>query len=203
MKKTLITTAVAFALAAPFSVNAQAVPPTIVPGNSDRDDQLNGLDNSVTSRGVINLGAQNPAPNTPVSSYSPVLNGSQNRTFHNALNDVNSDNSVTIGEDGVVAFAQDLDQTIADADLDHTVGNTLSLAPALGPGGNAVVENGVINVGAQNPAPNTSILNNWTKLNSVSGGAFNNYGGIATANQNSGSTTSVGQAVVVQSNGSI
>jgi hypothetical protein len=202
MKKTLMTTAVLFALGASFGASAQLVPPTVVPGNSDRDDQFGALDNTLVSRGVVNIGAQNPSPNTPVNSYSPILNDSLNSSLTNAYNDVNSGNNIDIAEDGNVAFAQDLDQAIAEADMSHTVGNVLSTLP-VGLGGNYVTENSVLNVGAQNPAPNTSLNNDWVKTNTIEAGAFNNYGGLATTNQNLGSTTSVGQAVVVQSNGSI
>ncbi len=191
MKKTLLSTTVALALAASFS--ASAAP----------DDKFIANVGSIDGVGAYSLGAQSPTTNAPVNSYSPELTEAQNVSLTNAYNDVNSDNTVTIGEDGNVAFAQDLDQAIASSDLSHLVGSPASvLGEGVVPGGNNVTENGVVNVGAQNPAPNTGTLNNWAKTNTI-GGTFNNYGGLASASQNAGSTNAIGQSIVVQSNGGI
>ena len=188
MKKALLTTAVAFALAAPFG--ASAAP----------DDQFLGNTGSIDGVGAHSTGALSPAANTPTDSYSPELTESQNVGLTNAYNDVNSDNSISIEEDGNVAFAQDLDQAIATSDLSHEVGSAAS-AHGLA-GGNQITENGVVNAGAQNPAPNTGVGNAWAKTNEITG-TFQNYGGLASASQNAGSTNAIGQSIVVQSNGGI
>ena len=188
MKKTLLSTTVALALAASFS--ASAAP----------DDKFIANVGSIDGVGAYSLGAQSPTTNAPVNSYSPELTEAQNVSLTNAYNDVNSDNTVTIGEDGNVAFAQDLDQAIAVSDLSHQVGNPIAAHGLIG--GNQITENGVVNAGAQNPAPNTGTGNNWAKTNTI-GGTFNNYGGLASASQNAGSTNAIGQSIVVQSNGGI
>jgi hypothetical protein len=173
MKKTLLTAAVAVALGAPLAAMGS--------------DVIGSAQNSQNIDGVLNIGAQNPAPNAPVNSYNDAINGSQNIGISEGFNEINSDNLVAITEDGNVLFAQNADQSIAQTDLDATVA------------GNYVVVDGVLNIGAQNPAPNTQTNNKRTATNTI-GDAFSGASGIAVISQNTGHANSIQQSTVVQSN---
>lgn len=181
MKKTLLATAVLLALGAPMAVFAAA--DELDAGTYEYADVIGG---GADASGV-NASASEGLRNVGNIGHS----GSHNLTLDNAFNDVNSDNSTTIAEDGIVAHANELNQAIASADSKLTVS------------GNEVVMEGAINdTSALSPIAVTVTNVGRTELNSMAG-SFSNYGGIATAGQNIGSTTAVAQSVVIQSNGGI
>jgi len=181
MKKTLISTAVAFALGAPMSVYAAPV-----------DDQLAGnVDQAVANNGAYTEGALSPSINSASASYNPKNTDSGNVSITNGFNDVNSNNLTTIGEDGIVAHANDLNQAVASNDFNQSVL------------GNLVVVDSSYTEGALSPSINSISKISRTDSNEISAGSFNSYSGIATSGQNIGSATAVQQSVVVQSNGGV
>ena len=177
MKKLLLSTAVAVAMGAPFAAM----------GANDGDDTFASTQNSQLNDGVVNVGAQNASPNAPVNSYNDQLTNSKNTSVHEGFNDVNSQNDVAITEDGNVIHAQNANQAIATTDLDATVS------------GNIVTVDGVTNVGAQNPAPNTQTNNKRVTSNTITA-SFSGASGISVFSQNTGHASSIQQSTVVQSN---
>lgn len=181
MKKTLLTSAVLMAMAASTSAFAGA----------------DTLDISLAADAAATIGSatasgdgssahavMDNAANVDVSnSFSPILNDS--------VNDVNSDNVVTIGEDGNVLYANNADQAIAQADLDATVsGNEVALA------------SGLLDASPLSPVTNTQTGNTYTSDNMIAG-SYSGASGIAVLSQNTGHASSIQQSVVVQSNFSL
>ena len=176
MKRTLLSTAVVFALGIPFTAMAE--------------DSFNLNDTSTVASGAVAIGAQSPATNTPVSSYNEVIHDSQNTSFNEAFNEINSDNLVNITQDGNVVFGQNVDQALATSDLSATVT------------GNNITQDSVHNIGAQNPAPNSQTNNKRTDTNTITA-SFSGTSGIAMVSQNTGHANSIQQSTVVQSNFSL
>jgi len=197
MKKTLVTTAVALALGASFSVQG---------ADTDTLGASVALTSGATG-GATTGGAGSAASNSPKHSYNSDNSNSLNTNITSGFNDVNSHNTTTIQEDGIVAFAQDLNQAVASSDLEHLIGQPLGASTLVGPiavaGGNILVDNSA--AGTTGPAglTNTAIGYAHSRVNTLNNGSFNNYGGVASASQNIGNLTEVGQSVVVQSNGGI
>ena len=176
MNKTLLSTAVVVALAAPFTAMAE-----------DSFDINNG---STVASGAVSVGALSPATNNPTNSYNEALQNSQNATFREAFNEINSDNLVSISEDGNVVSGQNIDQALATSDLSASVT------------GNNITQDSVHNVGAQNAAPNTQTDNTRTDTNTIAS-SFSGASGIAMVSQNTGHANSIQQSTVVQSNFSL
>lgn len=191
MKKTLITTAVAIALGASFSVNAD---------QTDTINTENLLGATNTTVGAT-AGKAATSKNSAKDSYNTSAVGSLNDNISHGFNDVNSNNLVNIGEDGIVAYAQDLDQAVASSDLNHAIGSA-GIA-GTGAANNLIAINSARSVAALSPASQASTGNTWTSTNTVSAGSFNNFGGTSSASQNVGNMTAVGQSIVVQSNGGV
>jgi len=187
MKKTLLATAVVLAFGASMTAQAQ-------------DGIITAPKNATTAGGgAQTTGALSPASNSAKGSYNRDFEGSLNVNATQAFNDINSHNDTTIAKDGIVASAQKLDQAIAASDLNHIVGDIAK--------GNIVLDNGNRTDAALSPITikeaGTNGGNKVLSSNAFSNGAFNHYSGVASASQNLGHTTAVGQSVVVQSNGSI
>ncbi len=177
MKKTLISATVLFAMGASMPLLAN-------------DEAANGdILGDGQSNGVFTEGALSPITSGQDASNNANTHDSFNAAVTNGFNDINSHNSTSIGEDAIVASANDLNQAVASSDMNDTVD------------GNKVAIDGGFTEAALSPIVNANKFTR-TDANTMQS-AFNNYGGIATAQQNIGSATSVTQAVVVQSNGSI
>ncbi len=198
MKKTLIATAVALSLG--FTMTAQAA----------GTDELKAPATLTTSAdgGVVTTGVASPASNKANKSYNSKFNDSLNSNITSGFNDVNSHNIVDIKEDGIVGYAQDLNQAVATSDLEHMIGQPTG-TPATplnagATGGNLLVDNsttGTSGLGAQSNLNLQGFEN--ARANVINNGSFNNHGGVLSAAQNVGSLYEVGQSVVVQSNGGI
>jgi len=175
MKKTLLSTAVAFALGLSFTVSA--------------DDTLTA--NSVSASptgGATSAGVKSPATNDPSASYNTTLNGSENLNFHDVANDVNSDNLTSITEDGNVIHAQKADQAVATNDLDATIS------------GNIMVQDGAAGTSGVGLIANTQVAGpKRTTANTISA-SFSGAAGVSVVSQNTGSLSSIQQSTVVQSN---
>ncbi len=210
MKRTLIFTAVTLVLAAPVNVYSQA---TVVSGTVDGtnaaespDDSIGFVDDkAVVDTGAYTSGALSPAINSPTGSYISNNVASDNIDLTNGFNDSRSDNVTAIGEDGIVAHASDLDQVVATNDFNTVIGGGAETASGTksGEDGNLILIDASHTKGALAPSINSNSATGRTDLNEISAGSFNTYGGIATVGQNLGSSTSVQQSIVVQSNGQI
>jgi len=177
MKKTLISLTVMLAMGAAAPLMAQ-------------DDALNGdILGSGQKSGVFTEGALSPVTSGQDGSNNAVTHDSFNAAVSNGYNDVNAHNTTTVGEDAIIASANDLNQAVASSDMNDTIS------------GNKVSIDGGFTEAALSPVTNANKFDR-TDANSLNS-AFNNYGGVASAQQNIGSASSVTQAIVVQSNGSI
>ncbi|HGG58624.1 MAG TPA: hypothetical protein ENK26_01740 [Gammaproteobacteria bacterium] len=177
MKKTLISLTVMLAMGATAPLMAQ-------------DDALNGdINGSDQKSGVFTEGALSGITSDQENSNNAVTHDSFNAVIDNGFNDVNAHNSSAVGEDAIIASANDLNQAVASSDMNDTISD------------NKVSIDGGFSEGALSPVLN---VNKFTRTDANSlNSAFNNYGGVASAQQNIGSASSVTQAIVVQSNGSI
>ena len=174
MKKTLLSTAVAFALGMPFSVLADTAQTAPV--------------NSAQQGGAMSAGVKSPATNEPSASYNTNLNGSANINYKDVANDVNTDNATNIAQDGIVIHAQKADQAVATSDLDSTVsGNQMVVDGAYGVSGVGFLSN------AQTLGPKRDTTNNISA-------SFSGAAGVSVVSQNTGSMSSIQQSTVVQSN---
>jgi len=177
MKKTLLSITVLLAMGATLPAMAQ-------------DDAANGdILGSGQKSGVFTEGALSGVTSAQTDSNNATTSDSFNAGVTNGYNDINAHNTTAIGEDGIVASANDLNQAVASSDMNTTVD------------GNKVVVDGGFTEAALSPVTNANKFTR-TDANTLNS-AFNNYGGIASAQQNIGSASSVTQAVVVQSNGGI
>ena len=177
MKKSLLSITVLLAMGAALPAMAQ-------------DDALNGdINGSGQKAGVFSEGALSPVTSAQKDSNNSETLDSFNSSLSQGFNDVNAHDTTNIGEDGIVASANDLNQAVASSDMNTTVED------------NKVVVDGGFSEGALSPVENGNSISR-TDANTLNS-AFNNYGGIASAQQNIGSASSVTQSVVVQSNGSI
>ena len=177
MKRTLISLTVLLAMGAATPLMAQ-------------DDALNGdILGSDQKSGVFTEGALSGVTSAQEDSNNAVTHDSFNAAVANGYNDVNAHNTTTVGEDAIVASANDLNQAIASSDMNDTID------------GNKVSIDGGFTEGALSPVANANTIAR-TDANALNS-AFNNYGGVASAQQNIGSASSVTQAIVVQSNGGI
>jgi len=197
MKKTLMTTAVALALGASFGAQGADVDSLTAPVALTANAQ----------GGAGTQGAGSEAKNSAKNSYNAAADDSLNTNISSGFNDVNSHNTTTIEEDGIVAFAQDLNQAVASSDLEHLIGQPAGASTLVGPiaalGGNILVDNSAAGTTGPAALTNTAIGYAHSRVNTLNNGSFNNYGGVASASQNIGNLTEVGQSVVVQSNGGI
>ena len=198
MKKTLIATAVALSLG--FTMTAQAA----------GKDELKAPAKLTTSAdgGVVTAGDASPASNKANKSYNSKFSDSLNSNITSGFNDVNSHNIVDIKEDGIVGYAQDLNQAVATSDLEHMIGQPTGTPStplnAGGTGGNLLVDNGTTGTAGLGAQSNLNLKGfENTRANVINNGSFNNHGGVLSAAQNVGSLYEVGQSVVVQSNGGI
>ena len=196
MKKTVVATAVALALGVPLSALADT-------------DQLDtpGAIETKGSGGAKTMGLGSKAENKAKGSYNNSLTDSANSNISSGFNDVNSNNRVTIEEDGIVSYAQDLNQAIASSDLNNVIGAPGGTAAApfgtTGLGGNMLVDNSLIGGGAQAIQSNNVVGFTRGQYNTIGNGSFNNFGGVSSTSQDLGSMAEVGQSVVIQSNGSL
>ncbi|HGG58839.1 MAG TPA: hypothetical protein ENK26_02850 [Gammaproteobacteria bacterium] len=176
MKKVLLTTAIAVAMGMSFSASA--------------DNALNGSVNASGSKtGVFSEGALSPVLLTDKNSYNKEISGSFNPRVDQGFNDVNSDNSVTVGGDANILYANRADQAIATTDLDSTVS------------GNKVSVTGGFTEGALSPIINGD-ASTYDTSNTITG-SFSGASGIAMVSQNAGHASSIQQSTVVQSNFSL
>ncbi len=173
MKKVLLATAIAVSMGMSFSAAA--------------DDALNGSINASGSKGgVFSEGASSPITLEDQNSYNKRVEGSFNPHIQDGFNDINSDNGVSIEQDGNVLYANRADQAIATTDLDATVS------------GNKVAVTGGFTEGALSPVTNGE-ASTYNTSNTITG-SFSGASGIAMVSQNAGHSTSIQQSTVVQSN---
>jgi hypothetical protein len=174
MKKTFIYAAVAAALSMPFTVAAE--------------DLLNGVDGeALANNGAVTIGALSPATNKPVNSYRNTNSNSDNFKSLDAFNEINSDNAVSIGQDGNVIYGNQVDQAVAASDMDAVIT------------GNIVSVNSAYSEAALSPATNKPLNYKADTINKITG-SFSGASGIAVVSQNSGHASSIQQGTLVQSN---
>lgn len=182
MKKTLLTTAVLFAMGSTSAVLAGADDIYVDVDGSYTDlenSQANASGEGASAHVVVEDAANMESSN----SFNPTLLGS--------VNDINSDNTVSIGEDGNVLYANNADQAIATSDLDATIsGNEVAIGSAIN------------DTSALSPVTNTQAGNAYSATNAMTD-SFSGAAGIAVVSQNTGHSSSIQQSVVVQSNFSL
>ena len=176
MKKTLISTAVLAALA----VSGAAVA-------DDTDtyvDNAGATNNSAIAGTAATANLANVGNNVTTGSYNPATS--------NSFNDTNSGNAVSIGEDGVVSYANQMDQSIARSDLIAKIEDS-----------NVVVLGASVDdiLGAQVASPATNLNTSVVyKAGNTVAGSFSGASGITVLSMNTGHVASIQQSVVVQTN---
>ena len=120
-----------------------------------------------------------------------IVTGSYNARMKDSFNDTNSNNSTTIGGDGNIVHANDMDQAVAESDLNgHVMDTNINIA-----GGSM---NGNTVTGLGNPIANVNAKLNYNNTNSISG-SYARLSGVSSLQFNAGSATSVQQSIVVAS----
>ena len=177
MKKTLISISVLAALTSAETALAAG-------------DTFTDTDNSV---GNITAVQANAPGSTATATYKQSNNRKTENSFNPELNNVfqnvNANNEIAVGEDGIVSFGQSLDQAVATSDLDSsTSNNRLYVYSAVGNVAQALANNGLTATNVTHSATN-SVLD-----------SFKGASGVTALNQNNGQVAVADQSVVVQSN---
>ncbi len=199
MKKTLMTASVAVALGLSMGVQAAATD----------DDTLTtpAAIGTTAEGGAKTVGAASKATNKAKGSYNSTLDQAANSNISSGFNDINSHNTVDIKEDGIVSYAQDLNQAVASSDLNHVIGSRLGTTSATAGtsalGGNMLVDNSATGTAGLGGNLNSVASYENFQANAISAGSFNNFGGVSSTSQDLGNMAEIGQSAVIQSNGNI
>ena len=205
MKKTLLVLAMMMATGSVYAAGASSTAavgdsvtaPTILSAGATSgtataatdDDTLKFIDNagasdtSAVGTTTATLNSQNVDNPIETNSFNAVTKGSRNQT--------NSFNSTTIGGDGNVVHANDMDQAVAESDLNvHLIDNEVNIAGAQ----TTDIE------GAQvaSPALNGNLALNYSNTNAISG-SYARLSGVSSLQFNAASSANVQQSIVVAS----
>ncbi|HFD12267.1 MAG TPA: hypothetical protein ENJ32_07340 [Crenotrichaceae bacterium] len=147
-------------------------------------DNVNSSNGSaVSTTGDATLQSTNVDNPIETNSFNAVTKGSRNAT--------NSFNSTTIGGDGNIVHANDMDQAVAESDLNvHLVNNDVNI------GGSLVDDSLTGPAGILNTNLNGAL--NYNNTNAISG-SYARLSGVSSLQFNAGQAASVQQSVVVAS----
>ncbi|HFD12266.1 MAG TPA: hypothetical protein ENJ32_07335 [Crenotrichaceae bacterium] len=181
MKKTLISTAVFSAL--------------LISGTAMANDTSTYLDNANSTNNTAKATGDAATANAKANLTNVgnnITTGSYNPGTSNSFNDTNSGNAVSIGEDGIVSYANQIDQSIARSDLIAKIEDTDVVV--LGATSNDDVS-GVGLITSTNA--NTSVV---YKAGNTVAGSFSGASGVTVLSMNTGHVASIQQSTVVQTN---
>ena len=154
------------------------------------DDTLTFINNNgsnngsaVADGGTATLNSQNVDNPIETNSFNAVTKGSSNAT--------NSFNATTIGGDGNVVHANDMDQAVAESDLNvHLIDNEVNIA------GGQVTD--LIGAQTASPATNANLNLNYLNTNEISA-SYARLSGVSSLQFNSAHAANVQQSIVVAS----
>ena len=153
------------------------------------DDELKFIDNTTSNNGSAAGGTSATLNSQNVDN--PIETNSFNEVTKDSRNATNSFNATTIGGDGNVVHANDMDQAVAESDLNvHLIDNEVNIA------GGQVTD--LIGAQTASPATNANLNLNYLNTNEISA-SYARLSGVSSLQFNSAHAANVQQSIVVAS----